>query len=201
MLPLCLWQSRVTLAHYPTYRLQRTALRAAADAGRYAPKETKAMNLKKIKKRLEARHIFHSETEVQSRPAVIGYEKKFKWRWMATQLNTFIVAIDYGRDAVSLATVEAALTEAFAYARLHSKGWPRGLQSGIGVITILASSNIDQNAIRYCRELKSGKKWSGFAVPVVVDTSTGEFYSFDHRPLWGWIYFPHFRQLIDDVLG
>lgn len=130
------------------------------------------------------------------RPAVIGYDKRFRWRWFATQLNTFVVAIDYGDEPVSMATIEAALTESFAFAKRNYKGWPRGLQSAVGVITLLRSSCLDAGAIEYCRELKSGKKWAGFAVPVVLDASTGQAHFFSRSPLWGRVYYPHFRKLI-----
>lgn len=157
------------------------------------------MTLQEIKKRLESQSILFSEDQVCGRPTVIGYDKKFKWQWFATQLNTFLVAIDFGNDPVTVAAIEAALTDSFAYAEQHYNGWPRGLQSGLGVITILVSSHIDERVIEYCRELKSGKKWAGFAVPVAIDSSTGEVYSFNRDPIWGQIYYPYFRDLIANV--
>jgi hypothetical protein len=53
-------------------------------------------------------------------------------------------------------------TESFKYASKNYTGWPRGLQSGVGVISIMLSTKIDEDAKDYCRELKSGKKWAGF---------------------------------------
>jgi hypothetical protein len=154
------------------------------------------MTLQEIRKRLESQSILFSEDQVHGRPTVIGYDKRFKWRWFATQLNTFIVAIDFGNDPVTVATIEAALIDSFAYAKQNYNGWPRGLQSGLGVITILVSSRIDQRAIEYCRELKSGKKWAGLVVPVVIDSSTGQVHSFNRNPIWGRIYYPYFKDLI-----
>lgn len=154
------------------------------------------MTLQEIKKRLESQSILFSENQVHGRPTVIGYDKKFKWRWFATQLNTFLVAIDLGNDPVTVATIEAALADSFAYAKQNYNGWPRGLQSAVGVITILMSSHIDERAFEYCRELKSGKKWAGFAVPVVIDSSTGQVHYFNRNPIWGRIYYPYFKDLI-----
>lgn len=154
------------------------------------------MNLHDIKKRLESQAILFSEDPIHGRPSVVGYDKKFKWRWLATQLNTFLVAIDFGNDPVRVPTIEAALDESFEYAKRNYNGWPRGLQSGLGVITILVSSHIEAGAIEYCRELKSGKKWAGFAVPVVVDSSSGQVHSFSRNPMWGRIYYPYFNELI-----
>ena len=77
---------------------------------------------------------------------------------MATQLNTFIIASDFGDVMITEQTIEEFLAELFKYAKTNYRGWPRGLQSGLGVIAILVSENIDEGAIRYCKELKSGKK-------------------------------------------
>ena len=155
------------------------------------------MKLATIKEKMNALAFFHSEESIQNKPTAIAYEKKFKWIWFATQLNTFIVAIDYGEESVSVSTIEAALTESFQYARRNYRGWPRGFQSGVGVITILLSSNIDEQAATYCREMKAGKKWAGFAIPVTVDTTSGEVHAFRKYPMWGRIYFPHFKRCIE----
>jgi hypothetical protein len=159
------------------------------------------MTLQEIKKRLEAHSILFSEDQVHGRPTVIGYDKKFKWQWIATQLNTFLVAIDYDKDLVTVETIESALTDSFSYAQKHYNGWPRGFQSGLGVITILVSSQIDAGAIEYCKNLKSKKKWAGFSVPVVIDSSINQIYSFDKNPIWGRIYYPYFKYLISKVTG
>ena len=157
------------------------------------------MILQEIKQRLESESILFSEEQVYGQPSVIGYDKKFKWRWFATQLNTFIVAIDLKDAPVVIKTIEAALADSFAYAKQNYNGWPRGLQSGLGVITILVSSQIDESAIDYCRELKTGKKWAGFAVPVIIDSSNRQVYSFKKNPVWGRIYYPYFRELINKM--
>jgi hypothetical protein len=163
------------------------------------PKGEEQMNLQEIKKRLESQTILFSEEQVHGKPSVIGYDKKFKWRWFATQLNTFLVAIDYGSDPVTVETIESALADSFAYAKKNYNGWPRALQSGLGVIAILVSSQIDKHAIEYCRELKSGKKWAGFAVPVVIDSSNSQVHSFIKNPIWGRIYYPYFKDLISKI--
>ena len=157
------------------------------------------MALQDIKERLVSKSIFFSEDGIGGRPTVIGYEKKFRWRWMATQLNTFIVASDCGEETITAQTIEEFLTEAFQYAKKNYSGWPRGLQSGVGVIGILLSTSVSDDAQTYCKELKSGKKWAGFAVPVAVDVAANQVYAFEKNPMWGRIYFPHFKALIADL--
>lgn len=159
------------------------------------------MGLQEIKAQLQSKSILFSEDPINHTPSVIGYDKKFKWTWFATQLNTFIVAVDLGAETVSIKTIEDYLTASFQYAKTHYTGWPRGLQAGLGVIVILISENIDDAAIRYCQELKSGKKWAGFSIPVAVDSSKNQVYAFDKNPLWGKIYYPYFKALIQAVLA
>lgn len=157
------------------------------------------MNLDSIKEKLQNASIFHSENELLNHKTVIGYEKKFRWAWIATQLNTFIVATDFGEETVDVSVIEKHLTESFNFAKKNYRGWPRGLQSGLGAICILISSNITDDAKEYCQKLKSGKKWSGFSIPVAYNPKTKEYFQFLSNPMWGAIYYPHFRKLIDNL--
>ncbi len=159
------------------------------------------MNIHDIKDRMTAKSMFLSEDAINGKPTVIGYEKRFKWRWFATQLNTFVFAVDFGDETITVQSVEDVLTEAFVYAKKNYSGWPRGLQSALGAIAILTSSSVDDDAARYCTELKSGKKWAGFSVPVIHDIGTSQTYSFDRNPMWGRIYYPHFRDMINELVS
>ena len=157
------------------------------------------MSIDNVKKRLVGKGILHSEESIQGRPTVIGYAKRFRWTWFATQLNTFIVATDFGDDTVRVQAIEDVLSEAFQYAKKNYRGWPRGFQSGLGVIGILLSSSIDAEAASYCTALKSGKKWAGFSVPVAVDTTSNETFVFQRNPMWGRIYYPYFKTMVEDL--
>ena len=53
------------------------------------------MNIEDLKKRFEKSFMYHSEQEILDVRSIIGHEKKFKWVWMATQLNAFIVVTDF----------------------------------------------------------------------------------------------------------
>lgn len=153
-------------------------------------------SLQSIEKDLKDRRIFHSNDEIISLPSAIGYEKKFRLSWMATQLNTFVVVSDAGGQSVSTGMIEEHLTEAFKYAKKHYKGWPRGLQSGLGVISILIGDEVDADAQEYCLKLKSGKKWAGFSIPVTISRASGQVYFFKSKPMWGRIYYPYFEKMI-----
>ena len=157
------------------------------------------MNIESIKEELNKNSIFHSEDKMLDKPTVIGYEKQFRWSWMATQLNTFIVSTDFGNEEINISLIESHLTESFKYAKQNYKGWPRGLESGLGVICVLISNKVDEESKEYCRKLKSGKKWSGFSIPVVYNSETNEIFHFEKNPMWGRIYYPHFKELIIEI--
>lgn len=159
------------------------------------------MKLHSIKSNLEKNQIFHSESEILNRPTVIGYEKRFKWRWIATQLNTFIIATNFGDEQLTSNIVKAHLTESFTFSKNNTKGWPRGLQSCLGAISILISSKITDDAKEYCKQLKSSKKWAGFSIPIIIDSSTNEIFKFEKSPIWGWIYYSYFIALISKLIG
>jgi len=161
--------------------------------------ENEKISLNTIKERLRLKSIFLTDGKILSKSSVIGYEKKFKWSWLATQLNTFVVVTDFGDENVTVDLIEKHLSEAFSFANNNYKGWPRGLQSGIGVISILISSNITNDAKEYCKMLKSGKKWAGFTIPVTIDSSTNEVSYFEKNPMWGRIYYPHFKNIILEI--
>ncbi|MGH1386573.1 hypothetical protein [Kordia sp.] len=157
------------------------------------------MNLDTIKNRLQAQQIFFSEDSIIEQPTVIGYDKQFRWSWMATQLNTFIMASDLGDQTITVETIENHLKESFDYSRKNYNGWLRGLQSGVGVISILISENVSEDAKVYCKKLKSGKKWAAFTIPVVIDATTKEVFFFDKKPMWGRIYFSFFKKTIQEL--
>ena len=157
------------------------------------------MNLNSIKEKLKSKSIFLKDEKILGKPSVIGYEKKFKWSWFATQLNTFIVVSDFGKENITVDLIEKHLSEAFTFASNNYDGWPRGLQSGICVISILISNNIAPDAKEYCKMLKSGKKWAAFSIPVTINPYSNEVSYFEKNPIWGMVYYPHIKKLILEI--
>lgn len=155
------------------------------------------MKIESIKNELNKESIFFSEDAILNKPTIIGYDKTFRWTWFASQLNTFIIASDMGEDPITVETIKQHAKESFSYAKKNKKGWPRGIQSAIGTIHIMISSNIDEESKEYCRKLKSGKKFAAFTIPVVIDANTNEVFCFDKKPIWGMVFFPYLKELIE----
>jgi hypothetical protein len=156
-------------------------------------------NLDTIKYKFKVNSIFLSDEKLLGRPTIIAYEKLFKWKWLATQLNTFILVSDFSDQTINVQLIEKYLSESINFAKQNYKGWPKGLQSGMGVISVLISSDIDATAIEYCRKLKSSNMFKGISVPVTINSETKEIFSFVKNPLWGRLYFPYFKQIISDL--
>ncbi len=158
------------------------------------------MNLASFKEKLQAKSIFYSDSVlIEDMPSVVGYDKQFRWSWMATQLNTFIIASDCSGTLITKPFLEAHLKSSFMYSKVEYNGWPRGLQAATAVISILIADNITEEAKIYCKKLQSGKKWAGFTIPVVIDSNTKEMFFFHRRPMWGRIYFPYFAEIIMEL--
>lgn len=128
----------------------------------------------------------------------IGYEKKFKWSWLATQLNTFVF-IGTIEGHVDRAVIEKFSNDCYEYAIKNNRGWPRGLQSGVGSIAILQATSVDQSAAMFCYS-PNKVHWSAFEIPIIVDTTHKTLIKYLSTPLWGTIYFSYFTDKINTVV-
>ena len=152
------------------------------------------MDLKQI---FENENIFFSQENISGIDCTIGYIKKFKLSWFATQLNSFII-VGQTEMKIDKNLIENFSSSCLTYALKNNKGWPRGVQSGVGSIAILKGSNIDKEAIDFC-ENPSKKHWSAFEIPVLYDQTKKQITRYKETPIWGIIYFPFFTKIIDNI--
>mgnify|MGYP001108474121 CR=1 FL=1 len=150
-----------------------------------------------IKQLLTNEKIFFKEENINGINCAIGYIKKFKWRWIATQLNTFII-IGQTEQLIDRSLIEEFSTSGYKYSIKNNRGWPRGIQSGVGSIAILQGENIDYSAVEFCRKFPK-KHWSVFEIPVLFDLNTKTTIKYSNKPLWGAMYFPFFTKTIDAI--
>ena len=153
--------------------------------------------MKNLKEIFKDENCYFSQANIGGFDCTIGYIKKFRWRWFATQLNTFIIIAETEMN-IDKNVIENFSANCFKYALKNNQGWPRGLQSGIGSIAILRGSNINSNAIRFC-ENSSKKHFSAFEIPVLYDTTKKEVIKYRKKPIWGTIYFSFFTKTIADI--
>ncbi|MES2776694.1 MAG: hypothetical protein V4722_21125 [Bacteroidota bacterium] len=148
---------------------------------------------------LKSQQIFLKNETIGGVSCAIGYMKKFKWSWMATQLNTFVFIGD-AAGTIDKNTIEKFSDACYQYAIRNNRGWPRGLQSGVGSIAILKGNIIEPAAAAFC-ESPSKKHWSAFEVPVIYNSSERKLIRYKSNPIWGRIFFPYFSKLIGEVTG
>lgn len=146
---------------------------------------------------LKEQGIFLKHDTVGGIPCVIGYDKKFKWSWMATQLNTFVIIGSFD-GLIDKAVIENFSKACFEYGLKNNQGWPRGLQSGVASIAILQGKSIDRSASVFC-EVLSKKHFSAFEISIIYDTEQKKTIKYLSKPLWGTIYFSYFGKLIESV--
>ncbi len=146
---------------------------------------------------LKSENIYFGQATIAGIPCTAGYIKKFKWSWLATQLNTFIT-IGETDNLITKEVLEDFSSHCYKYALKNHKGRPRGLQAGVGSIAILAGNNITEEAIKWC-EKTSKKHWSAFEIPVLYRPSEKLAVRYLKQPVWGRLYFPYFTETIDMI--
>jgi len=146
---------------------------------------------------LKNQNIYFGQDNINGIPCSIGYIKKFKWSWVATQLNTFVI-IGKTNDKIDKQIIEAFSKSCFEYSLKNNKGWPRGLQAGVGSIAILQGSIIGDDAKSFCEKV-SKKHWSAFEISVLYNIVEKKTVRFIKKPIFGAIYFPFFTTTIDSI--
>jgi hypothetical protein len=146
---------------------------------------------------LKKENIYFDQDNINGIACSIGYIKKFKWSWFATQLNTFVI-IGKTNDKIDRQMIEAFSKSCFEFSLKNNKGWPRGLQAGVGSIAILQGSLIDNEAKAFCESL-SKKHWSAFEISVLYNIDERKTIRFTNTPIWGALYFPFFTKTIDSI--
>lgn len=148
---------------------------------------------------LKREGIYFGQATIAGVPSVIGYIKKFRLSWMATQMNLFVV-IGSSDKLIDKQTIESFSSAALEFALKNNKGWPRGVQAAVGSVAILQGSSMDNDAIAFCEKLTK-KHWSAFEIPVLYNTVQKKAVRYRSNPMWGAIYFPFFSKTIDSITG
>ena len=146
---------------------------------------------------LKNQNIYFGEFDINGIICDVGYIKKFKWSWLATQMNTFIF-VGKTNNIISKEKIETFSTHCLEFALKNNKGWPRGLQSGVTSIAILQGNTIENEAVEYCMKL-SKKHWCASEIPVLYNRELKKTFRFGVKPIWGIIYYDYLGKLIDTI--
>lgn len=121
------------------------------------------------------------------------YEERFKWKWMVTKLKMFSF-ISYS-NIITEENIKAYSTICFEYARKNYKGMPRGLQNAFVSFSVLASENVNKEAINFVQN-RPTKHFAAFEMPIIYDLNKNCLYFYKETPTWGCIYYKYFRDYI-----
>ncbi|HET6951491.1 MAG TPA: hypothetical protein VFI47_14005 [Acidimicrobiales bacterium] len=126
-------------------------------------------------------------------PAVVGYQSRFRLRWMATKLHVFTVVVPVSRATAE--TLREATEQSIDYAK-QTKGSLRGLQTGVAALPVVVTADATPDALA-AAESRPSKGWAAFTLPALVDLTTGRIHSFSGRLVWGGLYASWLRQRLD----
>lgn len=121
------------------------------------------------------------------------YDEKFEWKWFATKLKIYSF-ISYS-NIVNEDTIKEYSKICFNYAKKNYKGLPRGIQNGFSSFSVLASEDINIEAINFVQN-RPTKHFSAFEMPILYDLSKNCLYYYKETPIWGQIYYEYFREYI-----
>jgi hypothetical protein len=125
-----------------------------------------------------------SVAHIDGLASLVGFRSDFRLAWFATRLNLFtVVACAPSADQAALERYcDAALDYAIA-----EKGRFRGLQSAVGVISVLASQDVHESAIRFARATVN-RRFAAFAWPILFDLNSSQYYGYEGSSLLGRVY-------------
>ena len=135
---------------------------------------------------------------VRSAPpsALVGYRRDFRVRWFATTLHLLVhVATTPHVTADGLARFTRASLD---HAKL-AHGGMRGMQSGVGVVSVVVGDSADEDAHAYALTT-TVRDFAAFAWPAVVDLDAQVRSSRTAGPMVGAVYNSWMRAQIDALL-
>ncbi len=125
--------------------------------------------------------------------AELFYSEKFKLEWFATKMKQYSFVSNCDRITPNI--IIDYSNKCTEYAIKNHKGFPPGFQNGIVSFNIIATNNIDSDAVSYVlREPK--KRFSVFEFPIIYDLQNQRIYYFSGTPVVGYIYYNYFNEYI-----
>jgi hypothetical protein len=124
--------------------------------------------------------------------AVVGSTSKFRWSWMATQLNTLIYAASF-LPGTTIAFLDQYMATACQDA-INRKGAMRGFQVGVAAVTVAAVDQATPELTAWAAT-PHGRRFAALTFPVLVDASTRQVV-YPQRMVLGGIYTGYLKDLV-----
>jgi hypothetical protein len=124
---------------------------------------------------------------------VVGGTSEFKWRWMATTLNSFLYVAAFQPGSAASGVLDAYLAAACQDA-INQKGAMRGFQSGVAAITVAVIDHATPQDEAWAAK-PHGRRFAAITFPVLADPAAGKVVRPD-RMILGGIYTGYLQGLV-----
>lgn len=121
------------------------------------------------------------------------YEDQFELAWLATKLKQYTYVTL--QDNVKVEDIQTYSKNCMKYSLKNYKGLRRGLQVGVVSFHVMVGYQIDKEAITWVLQ-QPKKHFAAFEMPILIDLTAEQVYFYPSTPLWGAIYYKHFREYI-----
>ena len=140
-------------------------------------------------------HMEPQQLTFLGRPSLVARTSRFRWRWVATRLHTFVIASDFVDVTPNRVDLDAFLDAGVQYALEHKGGLPRGLQTGTATITVALTRQLHAATMEWAQTVH-GRRFAAFPFPVLVDLSTRKV-TRPERMIVGGIYSSYLQTMVD----
>ncbi len=120
--------------------------------------------------------------------------------WGALAVKMYHYFFIARNDTASATDLEAYTQACVTWGLEHYQGIPRGLQKGVAIYPVLLQAEPSEEVVAYTKR-KPNAHWAAFALPCVVNTSTGAVEHLDKTPVWGFAMWKGIRKAADQALG
>jgi hypothetical protein len=131
-------------------------------------------------------------------PAHVARRTFFRWRWLATRAHVFVVAFD--GTASSAAEADRRVESALEFALSRPRRLPRGVQTGVMSVVVLAAEQVDAELRTWAR-WRPRPRFAAWSLPIVFDLETGESLVPSARGVSGIVYDAFQRELAARIVA
>lgn len=131
--------------------------------------------------------------DICGRTALVARSSKFRWRWMATRLHTFLIAAAFGAGEATPEHMDDFLEAARDYAKATKGGTPLG-QTRTAAVAVVVTDGTRAERDEWALQTH-GTEINALAYPVLVDIARGTV-SHPKRLILGGAYSSHLRNVV-----
>ncbi len=131
---------------------------------------------------------------------LLGTKAKFRLRWLATRLQTFVVLAEFPQAPPNVGpqALDGLLDDAVTYAIASHSGPMRGLQSGVAIIAIAVGHGWSPGERDWAAKPRR-RRFAAMTMPVIADVADGQVLR-PERAFIGFIYQSYLRSVVADFV-